>query len=503
MVAELFLDLCKNGENSIVEFKSCQSGISHSVYESVCSMLNRNGGTILLGVADDGEILGVDSASANDVVKNIVDTLNNAEAFLPTPYITPEIVIVDGKCCIALNVPAGLYVYRYKGKYWDRIETADYDVTDSPEQLISLFERKNPHLFEDREVEGMIMEDIDHDTIQRCRNMLSVTNPTHIWISMTDEELLVSAKLLQNTDRNRFKYAALLLFGTEDALQRLMPRYRFEAIYRTCTFAQYQRMEDLANRYDDRITLRCNLINAYSKLIEFATRHMPDKFYLPGEGTQRLDLRIALMREIVGNLCVHSDFSAGFACFMEIFSDCAVTRNASRLIPQTPEGDISIRQLGNYTKNPLLVKVFHELNWVEDLGSGTRNILKYAPLYYPNYRIGISNGQQFVFALTYADNGENVGKNNEMSVKNVGINDEMSVKNVGKKNKATEKKNRRQQAIIGLIQKDPHISQAHMAETLDVSLKTIERDTEELCRNGILRFEGDIQNGTWVIISRK
>ena len=69
------------------------------------------------------------------------------------------------------------------------------------------------------------------------------------------------------------------------------------------------------------------------------------------------------------------------------------------------------------SKNFLSIKVFHELDWVEDLGSGTRNILKYAPLYYPDYRIGISNGQQFVFAITYADaEDENVGRNQEMSV---------------------------------------------------------------------------------------
>ena len=35
-----------------------------------------------------------------------------------------------------------------------------------------------------------------------------------------------------------------------------------------------------------------------------------------------------------------------------------------------------------YPKNPLLVRVFHELSWVEDMGSGTRNILRYAPLYF-------------------------------------------------------------------------------------------------------------------------
>jgi ATP-dependent DNA helicase RecG len=90
-----------------------------------------------------------------------------------------------------------------------------------------------------------------------------------------------------------------------------------------------------------------------------------------------------LFREIVGNLCVHTDFSSGFAYFFHVFKDRVVTKNPTRLLPEIPEGELTIQQLSNYTKNPLLVRVFHELHWAEDLGSGTRNILRYAPIYYP------------------------------------------------------------------------------------------------------------------------
>ena len=52
------------------------------------------------------------------------------------------------------------------------------------------------------------------------------------------------------------------------------------------------------------------------------------------------------------------------------FKDRVVTRNSSRVILSAHNKVISIDQLGNYTKNPLLVRVFRELGWVEDLGSG-------------------------------------------------------------------------------------------------------------------------------------
>ena len=59
------------------------------------------------------------------------------------------------------------------------------------------------------------------------------------------------------------------------------------------------------------------------------------------------------------------------------------------LLSEIPEGELTIQQLSYFTKNPLLVRVFHELHWAEDLGSSTRNTLRYASLYYSGYKIGI------------------------------------------------------------------------------------------------------------------
>ncbi|MCQ2219034.1 MAG: putative DNA binding domain-containing protein [Paludibacteraceae bacterium] len=506
MTKDQFVKLCQEGESTTVEYKSCESSVSHSVYESICSMLNHNGGWILLGVKDDGTPTGVDQEKLDAIVKSILDATNNPELFYPTPYIYPEIISLEEKNCIALQIPCGLYVYRYNNRFWDRLETSDYDVTESLESLMTLFERKNPHIFEDRIVPEMTIDDIDKDTLSYCRKLLAAEHPTHPWITMEDEEILETAKLLTpNKGRKTFKFASLLLFGTDDAIEKFLPRYRFEAIFRMCTFNEFKKMKDTSNRYDDRLTLRCNLIRTYGKLTEFVVRHMPDKFHLTEDGVQRIDLRIAIMREVLGNLCVHADYSSGYACFLEIFKDCVMTKNPTRLMPQTHEGEISITELGNYTKNPLLVKVFHELNWVEDLGSGTRNILKYAPLYYKDFKIGISNGQQFIFALTYAETqeiGENVGRNHEMSVENVGRNHEMSVENVGKNHKATDRKNKRKQAIISLIIENPKITQAQMSEKLGVTEKTIERDTEELKNDGIIQYSGEKKNGVWLFLKK-
>ena len=425
METKQFISISKEGENSQIEYKTCYDQISYSLYESVCSFLNHNGGYILIGVNDKGKIIGLNPDKIQDLRNNIITTVKNKDLFMPTIYLTPEVVYVEDKVVMALHVPCGQYVYRYNGRYFDRNEEVDLDITDHPELLLALFERKNPHIFEERFVDGLTMDDIDHQTFQFCRNILSVNKPNHSWLQLSDEDILIHLHLAKRdsmTKKLRIKYAALILFGKEASIQEFIPRYRFEALFHMCTYQQYFDLNSMSNRYDDRRSLRCNLIMVYNELTKFTERYLPDKFYLPAGTTQRIDLRWNLFREIIANMCVHSDYSSGYACFYHVFKDRVMTKNPSRLLPEIPEGKVKLEQLNNYTKNPLLVKVFHELSWVEDMGSGTRNILRYAPLYNSSYKIEILNGSHFIFSITYVkmslQNNENVLTNLKMSLQN-------------------------------------------------------------------------------------
>ena len=528
-----FIALTRKGEDTRIEYKTCTEEISESLYESVCSLLNHSGGQILVGVQNDGTIIGVNPEKVEQLRADIVNCINNPELFLPCPYFTPRIMEVEGKSVMQLDIPCGQYVYRFKGRYWDRNDDADIDVTDQPELLLSIFERKNPHLFEERFVEGLTMEGLDPNTFQYCRNVIQSRQPSHAWLQLSDEDILIATHLaIRDGDKLKIKYAALILFGTDDALAELMPRYRFEALFHMCTYADFEDMSKFPSRYDDRRTIRQNLIRVYDQLAEFVARYMPDKFYMSPETGQREDLRWNLMREIVGNLCVHTDFSSGYACFFHVFKDRVLTKNPTRLLPEIPEGELTIQQLSNYTKNPLLARVFHELHWAEDLGSGTRNILRYAPLYYPNYKVEINSGSQFIFSITYQEVNvqdgdknvpENVTKIEKMSQtesKNVPETGKMSQtesKNVpeltpeeldlsleSKELKSVkDKKKHRRQAIVSLMNKDSHISMEAIAEKLDVHERTIKRDIKELRESGVIERIGGDFGGEWKVLKKK
>ena len=228
---------------------------------------------------------------------------------------------------------------------------------------------------------------------------------------------------------------------------------------------------------------------------------------------------MGVFEDIIADIAVHADYSAGYACFYHVFKDRVVTKNPTRLLPEIPEGRLTLQQLSNYTKNPLLVRVFHELSWVEDMGSGIRNILRYAPLYYPDYKVEINSGSQFIFSITYTnvsqETGENVPRNGRMSQETIGNAGQMSQENTTKSNdddlsisldemtghsKTAIKKHKRQQGIIGLIRQNPSITIEDMAERLDANERTIKRDIEEL--KNIIEHIGPTKGGTWRIIRK-
>ena len=201
------------------------------------------------------------------------------------------------------------------------------------------------------------------------------------------------------------------------------------------------------------------------------------------------------------------------------------TKNPTRLLPEIPEGELTIQQLSNYTKNPLLARVFHELHWAEDLGSGTRNILRYAPLYYSNYKVEINSSSQFIFSITYQDVivQENVTDNVKMSLtegKNVTDSGQMSLTEAENVPELTpeeldlslepkmmksvkEKKKRRKQAIVGLMDKDSRISIETIAEKLDVHKRTILRDIDELKKDLVIERIGGDFGGEWKVLKKK
>ena len=129
------------GESVSLEFKKCSNGIHSDVYETVCSFLNRFGGEILLGVEDDGTVIGIPQNAVNDLSRNFINCINNPVLFNPVCSATIEPVFIDGKIILKIFVPNASQVHNYKGKVYDRQNDSDIVIT-STDRIAEMYIRK-------------------------------------------------------------------------------------------------------------------------------------------------------------------------------------------------------------------------------------------------------------------------------------------------------------------------------------------------------------------------
>ena len=84
---EELLTLIRKGEDYQTEYKESKSKLTKSVYETVSSFSNREGGDIFLGVHDCGVIMGVDDPTSQ--ISSFVTTINNQDKINPALFLTP------------------------------------------------------------------------------------------------------------------------------------------------------------------------------------------------------------------------------------------------------------------------------------------------------------------------------------------------------------------------------------------------------------------------------
>lgn len=99
------------GEGISVEFKTCRRQLSRDVFESVCAFMNRNGGHLFLGVADNGHIAGIEENANKPHGHGLIDP----DTFTPFPK-NPIIARVFKEIGLADELGSGVRnVFKYTG----------------------------------------------------------------------------------------------------------------------------------------------------------------------------------------------------------------------------------------------------------------------------------------------------------------------------------------------------------------------------------------------------
>jgi ATP-dependent DNA helicase RecG len=465
--------LLKRRERSSVEFKEARRELPRSLFETICSFLNRDGGTILLGVNDAGKVTGVDPDAVDRLTRDIVNLSNNPQKLDPPCILSPKSVDCDGRMVLILRVPASPQVHRCAGVVYDRGHEGDFRVQE-PVRIAAIVNRKSGYHTEQVVYPWLKFSDFEPGILDKARSEIKVFYPKHPWLRLSNKDMLLKAGLWREDAIARTKgytLAAGLLFGKEEVIQQLVPAYKIDALVR----------RDNVDRYDDRLNIRVNLIDAYDLLMEFVAKHLPDPFYL--EGVQRISLREKIFREIVSNLLVHREYTDASPATLIIYRDRVETTNAA-----IPHGHGPIRP-GHFTpfpKNPTLSKFFMQMGRGEELGSGVLNVNKYLPFYAKGAKPRFVEGDPFVTIIPLP------------SEAGVRTGEESREKSKQKSREKSKQKN--SDRLLALIRQKATVTTEELMTALELSRAGVQKIIRKLKKAGRLRRIGPDKGGHWEVV---
>jgi len=463
----LIQELIAAGESREVEFKTARNALNRDLYETVCAFLNRDGGDILLGVNDEGKILGIDPDHVSQMRKDFANATNNPKKLNPPCYLGIEEVEHEGAILLHITVPASPQVHRCNSRIYDRNEDGDFDITDNQNAVTQLYMRKQDIYSESTVYPSCSLADLKPELIARVRHVAGIHQQNHPWGSMDDSELLKSAKLIQRGQAGNVEgvtLAGILLFGKDDTILSVLPHHKTDAILRRID----------VDRYDDRDDIRTNLLDSYNRLIAFGEKHLNDPFYL--EGTQRVSLRSHILREIVGNLLIHQEYSNPFPAKFVIERGRLFTENANRA---HGHGPIDPDHFTPFPKNPVIARIFKEIGLADELGSGVRKLFKYCTAYC-GHDPELIEDDVFRLVLPLSEEEKTSGKTR-----------------LETSEKTSEKSSER---IIELMRTDKDTSAAAIAQTIGLTSRAVEMQIAKLKNSGRIKRVGPAKGGHWEVL---
>lgn len=464
MSIERARQLITQEESIRLEFKEAANALPGNLFETICAMLNRDGGDIILGVNDNNALQGIDRAMVSTMVTNLINLSNNPQKLDPPFILFPQTYTINGRTIIHIQVPASSQLHKTAGVVFDRSNDGDFRVIQA-HLIAEIYNRKRNFYSEGTIYPALRFEDFKADLFPKIRNLISSNNPNHPWLALDNKQLLEMAGLWRRdfqSGQEGYTLGAALLLGKDEVIQQIVPHYKIDALVRIYN----------TDRYDDREYIQTNLIDSYEQLMAFVAKHLPDKFYM--EGDQRVSLRTKIFREIVANLIVHREYTNALPCTFIIYADRVETVNANN---PHGEGPIDPKNFTPFPKNPAIAKFFIQLGRVDELGSGVLNVNRLMKEYTGEAAPQFIEGAVFkMFLPIPKTDGEGL---------NQGLNEGL---NEGLK------------SVLKTIQNNSGIQVNNISALLNNRpIKTIEGQIKALVKKGLIERKGSKKTGGYFI----
>lgn len=270
--------LIREGEGLTVEFKERYTA---RIDQDIVAFSNARGGTLLLGVRDDGSV-------ARERLTNDLKAKINSLGRNCNPPIAVGLSQVGE--IVAIVVPEGMEKpYSCSSGYYRRLDATSQKM--SHDELRIMFTENEPLPFEEKTVRGFTFNDISEMKI----HMFVKEAGIHIG-SIAVPEFLRSLKV---ADESQVKNAGILFFAKD------VYEYLHQAQMTLLAFKGTDRFHIY-----DRRDVRDDLLTQFNEAVAFLKKHLNVRSEIRGVNRKDIyEIPLEVLREALVNALMHRDYS--------------------------------------------------------------------------------------------------------------------------------------------------------------------------------------------------
>ena len=441
---ETIQSLIVSGEGYYVEFKVRVPSIVRELTEEICAFANADGGYLLIGVDDNGQIIG--TSLENDKRSAIQGSISEIS---PTLHCELYTVNIEDKTVWVIDVPSGKdKPYIFSGSIFVR-EGANSQKLRTVEEMRSFFQECNKIFFDAIPCSWFnIYTDADEQAIKDFRTEAKLSPST------ANKQIFENLELF--TDNGVAKNGAAMFFGKQP--ERKFPH----AVTRCVLFKGTTKVYII----DDK-TFGGPLYQQYLQAMAWLESKLQVAYKIEGAGPREeiWEIPLTVFKEAIINALSHRDYyEQGATITIEMFDDRVEVSNPGGLLP------IVAKDFGHksMTRNPLIFGLFTRMHLVERVASGIprmQEAMKEANLPEPDFH---TDG---MFTVIFKRG---------ISIKNDTVNDTV---------------NSKEQEVLNIIKQYPGLNSSKIARLIGKSVPTAKRYLNSLVRLDLIEFRGAQKNG--------
>lgn len=363
--------LIEAGEGHEVEFKEAPASLRpERVAKAIVAFANGQGGTILLGVKDDGKVTGIERANMEEW---LMDTVIGQHM---EPNITPtyQEVELDGKKVAVLGVPMGTAkpyaIHSGQQKYYLRAGKISRGADRS--EILRLFQSGGLLFVEKMPIHGSSIDDMDMRRLQDYFINVLGEDAVNDWEqTLLDRNLLVKRE--PQAGAPCCSYAGYILFATDP--KRSLPQAGIRLLVYPGSEEDYDASLDESlsipfvglEEKNEKKFIERSLPNL---VLHYLQPHISKEKLVGMQRSRHWDYPVPVIRELLVNAFAHRDWTKQRDVRITVFKDRMEINSPGAL----PNG-MTIKQMiagQQEIRNANIIRILRDYEFMEHKGMGIR-----------------------------------------------------------------------------------------------------------------------------------